>query len=346
MKTFICVSAAGIVAVEGALAPNALGQPQEIKDQVCAGRSSVCSVFLDVPDQCGGAESDCPIGFFFHGHTGFNTGFAHSGAGQGVHAYNFIGVYPQGEIYNGQSGWNDGSLDGNKCAWDDFACQDDPNDGVFVKGIIEALRGMGANGRVYLWGGSNGGNEAQILASNAGEYLPIVGISAGWNQLMSAPPRSGPSPFNFNQPTAPGAVADPARLGDGRAIAQQAHHGDADTTIPYTGGPRFGSRFILYSEPESDEVWKTHNGCPGSLTSSEVPATYRSPQTHAQVQTTAIKWVWGGCPATAPVEYYQIKGAPHGGADTIDGKDAFDIVFKFWTGVEDAHRALGAATLV
>lgn len=323
--------------VQAALTPNVQGQAQEIKPQVCGGRSASCSVLLDIPEACGGEESDCPVGFFFHGHTGHNTAFPHNGAGQGLHQYNFIGVYPQGELYSGQSGWNDGSMHGNQCAWNDFDCQDDPNDGLFVKGIVSVLRGMGANGRVYLWGGSNGGNEAQILASNAGAELPIVGISAGWNQLMSDPPRSGPNPYNFNQPAAPG--ADPARPGDGRPIAQQAHHGDADMTIPYDGGPRFGSRWILYPEPESDEVWKNHNGCTGTLTSSEVPATYRDRSSHQRVQTTAVKWEWGGCPAEAPVEYYQIKGAPHGGADTIDGKDAFDIVFSFWARVEDAHKA-------
>lgn len=330
-------SAAHCAVVEAALTSNPQGEAQEIKEQVCSGRSSDCSVLLDVPEACGGEESDCPIGFFFHGHGGRNVGFPSNGAGDGVHQYNFIGVYPQGETYNGMPGWNDGSMDGNQCEWDDFDCQDDPNDGLFVKGIISALQSMGANGRIYLWGGSNGANEAQILAVNAGPDLPIVGISAGWGQLMSTPVRSGPSPYNYNQPAAPG--SDSERPGDGRAIAQQAHHGDADTTIPYEGGPRFGSDvWTLYSEPESDEVWKNHNGCTGSLTSSEVPATYRDHQTHQQVQTTATKWVWGGCPATAPVEYYQVKDAPHGGADTIDGKDAFDIVFKFWSGVEDAYN--------
>ena len=35
-------------------------------------------------------------------------------------------------------------------------------------------------------------------------------------------------------------------------------------------------------------------------------------------------------------------GAPHGGAKTIGGKDAFEIVFDFWGRVESAHQAAAA----
>ena len=43
-------------------------------------------------------------------------------------------------------------------------------------------------------------------------------------------------------------------------------------------------------------------------------------------------------PATAPVEWYQVVGAPHGGAKTIGGKDAFEIVFDFWGRVQNATQ--------
>ena len=158
--------------------------------------------------------------FFFHGHTGHNTGFPHSGAGQGVHENAFIGVYPQGEVTDTNqpaccrqnlcketgehcgTGWNDGSMTANKCAWNDFGCQKDPNDGNFTAGIITQLRAMGASGRVYMWGGSNGANSVQIFAANAGPAMPITAISCGWGQLMAEPPRSGPSPFNWVSMTA------------------------------------------------------------------------------------------------------------------------------------------------
>jgi len=253
-----------------------------------------------------------------------------------VHEYNIIGVYPQGELYDGGSGWNDGSMKGNKCKWDDFSCQEDPNDGNFTRGIIQTLSKMGALGRVYMWGGSNGANSVQIFAANAGKELPIAGISCGWGQLMAKPPRSGPAPFDWNQPS----PNVPERPGDGRPVAQQAHHGDADKTIPYQGGPRFHSDvWILMSEPESDKTWADHNGCTGELTNVTMPATYRDHTTGQTVDTTAIYHKWNGCPATAPVEYYQIVGAPHGGANSINGKNPFYIVFEFWKKVEDAHDA-------
>ena len=137
------------------LQPNAPGHAQELNGTglvPCRNRN-LCSVLLDVPAVCisagggSGGGSQCPIGFFFHGHTGHNTMFPFSGAGQGVHQHGFIGVYPQGAIYAGESGWNDGSMDGNKCQWDDYSCDEDPNDGTFTTGIIDALRKMGAGGR-------------------------------------------------------------------------------------------------------------------------------------------------------------------------------------------------------
>jgi len=193
------------------LRPNAPGQPQELREVsgVCAGRSAICSVLLDVPVACmkqgpHSALSDCPIGFFFHGHGGRNTGFAHSGAGRGAHTNRFIGVYPQGEVSDLNptaccrqdlcketgghcgTGWNDGSMTANKCAWNDFDCQKDPNDGNFTSGIITELRAMGASGRVYMWGGSNGANSVQIFAANAGPTMPITAISCGWGQVRAA----------------------------------------------------------------------------------------------------------------------------------------------------------------
>ena len=38
--------------------------------------------------------------------------------------------------------------------------------------------------------------------------------------------------------------------------------------------------------------------------------------------------------AWVQVEWYQIAGAPHGGARSIDGRDPFWIVFEFWLQVQ------------
>ena len=256
------------------LQPNAPNQPVELNTSgliPCAGRN-LCSVLLDVPEACvePGGVSRCPIGFFFHGHGGHNTEFVggrqhnirFGGVSGGVHSNRFIGVYPQGAIYAGTnnasdnnnktapaSGWNDGSMDGDKCAWDDFACHKDPNDGVFTAGIVDALRKLGAGGHIFMWGGSNGANSVQIFASNAGPKLPIAGISAGWGELLAAPPRSGPAPYNWNQPTPLPGQSLPGRPGDGRRVAQQAHHGDADPIVPWNGGPRFNSKVVRAPRP-------------------------------------------------------------------------------------------------
>ena len=97
-------------------------------------------------------------------------------------------------------------------------------------------------------------------------------------------------------------------------------------------------------EPESDKTWARHNGCRGGLVNqSGIPATYYNRQSGQETQTTAIKHTWTGCPAKAPVEYYQVIGAPHGGASTINGKNPFYIVFDFWQRVEKAHLEEEAA---
>ena len=127
------------------------------------------------------------------------------------------------------------------------------------------------------------------------------------------------------------------------------------------------------SEAESDQTWAKHNGCAGPLTQPRnYSATFisRDPESPGRiVPTTAIYWKWEGCPAAAPVEYYQIVGCPHGGALEIDGReplpppnpsaspgnprpklfrapdprsfcwvsgDPFWIVFGFWQKVEQA----------
>jgi len=330
VRSLLTASLAAVI--RGALVANEFGQPQEMKgsaatsSDVCGGRSDHCSVWLDVPTACAGESSSCPIIFMFHGHGGSNNGFPRESVG--VHDYNFIGISPRGELYDGKSGWNDGSMAGNQCAWDDFECSKDPNDGLFVAGIVKVVRDLGAAGRVYLYGTSNGANEVQILASNAGDGLPIAGIAARSGQLLAEPTRSAGNPYNWNQP-----CAGSQPCVGGSAVAQLSMHGDADNTIPYTGGPRFKSDvFILMNEPESDVVWKTQNGCTGNLSSSIVPATSKKPETQD-----AEYFSWGGCPATAPVEYYKVHGAPHGAANTLRGQPFFVTVFEFFCKVELAH---------
>ena len=87
----------------------------------------------------------------------------------------------------------------------------------------------------------------------------------------------------------------------GLPVAVLAVHGTDDVIIPYAGGPKFNSPiFVMYSEPGSNEVWATHNGCTGGVAATNVSANY----SNKGVQATGVSThhVYGGCHATAPVE--------------------------------------------
>jgi len=350
--------------VLGLLSENPLGSPQDFVNvtgiDLCSKRSSLCSVLLDVPPGCAGASSGCPIVFCLHGMGGKNKGYVEQ-CGQPIHSRNhWIGVYPQGDplAYRADkslvTGWNDGqSVDPSRtllrCKYDDFNCTLDPNDGTFIATMIAGLKAMGAAGHVYLFGQSNGADLSQRLASNAGPAMPIAGIAAQSSQMDSTPARSAAGPFNRNQPPT-----------GGQRLAQLSIHGTADACIPYNGGPKFDSSiFELYSESVSNAAWATHNGCTGSLASTNVSLTYipQSSDYHeagvpaTQRSTagaeppvgsgTATHWVWGGCPPTAPVEHYQSHGAGHIGTLTLREEPLVDVVLDFFEQVEAAFTAAG-----
>ena len=217
-------------------------------------------------------------------------------------------------------------MKGNKCAWDQYNCTQDPNDSNYVLHTVNAMRGLGATGRVYAYGTSNGANEVQILGANsmddAGQALPIVGIAARSGQMLSKPTRSGPGPFDYNQPCA----GDNPCTG-GRGVAQLSIHDTDDPVIPYAGGARFHSPvFILSGEEASCETWARQNGCNTTMTNATVAAT-----THKGGSTTANYVQWDGCPATAPVELYKVEGGSHVGTSAIRGKDVMVTVFEVRT---------------
>jgi len=314
------------------LSANTLGAAQELMSlvpSVCSNRSSECSILMDVPEGCAGKKSACPIAFFFHGHGGRNVMFPHQQPG--VFDYSFIGLYPQGELYNGRSGWNDGSMDGNKCAYNDYSCTLDPNDATFVAGLISTMRSLGANGRVYAYGSSNGANEVQILAANAvvnPTALPIAGIAANSGQLLAKPTRSGPAPYDYNQP-----CAGTQPCGGGGVVAQLSIHGTADGVIHYDGGSRLGSDvFILMAEEDSDAVWAAQNGCSATSSSANITASGRPVG-----DTTATHFAYKGCPATAPVELYKVFDVQHVATQSLGGEPMMGVVLDFFEKVEAAH---------
>ena len=192
-----------------ALAPNALGAPQDLRNasgvDVCRGRSAYCNVLLDVPTRCAGAgAARCPVLFCLHGFGGSNRKYVQSCGGP-AHARGFIGVYPQGDPLAGTAakpagfGWNDGMAvnPGNtllRCRWDNYSCTLDPNDGLFFRAMVGALRAVGAGGRLYAFGQSNGADWVQRLGVNAGPEVPFAGIAPQSGQLNAHPPRSASLP--------------------------------------------------------------------------------------------------------------------------------------------------------
>jgi poly(3-hydroxybutyrate) depolymerase len=345
-------------ALVATLPPNEQGQPQNYSHAtLCANRSSMCVVLLDVPPAC--TSGACPILFCLHGFGGSNLRYPDL-CGLQTQKSGWIGVYPQGDPLairpDGSlvAGWNDGQAVEPqhtllRCEYDDFDCSLDPNDGVFIAKIISKLRSAGASGRVYVFGQSNGADLAQRLAVNADQLaLPIAGIAPQSSQLNNAPPRSAAGPYNLMQP----------RTG-GPRVAQLSIHGTADGEIAYDGGPKFGSDiFTLFPEPASDAAWAQHNGCNGALTSVNVSLDYfpavveaddevrivgevpRYPPPPPTVKGVATHWKWGGCPAEAPVEYYQSHGAGHVSTAGLCGQLLLAVVLEFFGRVE---RTLAAS---
>jgi len=300
-----------------ALESNEKLSPQKISNtfDLCLNRSADCEVELDVPSTCinQAGESSCPIVFFLHGSGGTNDWF---GRTSGVHDYNMIGVYPNGDC----RGWNTGPKDCNNCAWDEFDDCDDPDEGKFIAGIISKIRDLGAAGNVYVRGNSNGAALALRLAVNAGDDLPVKGIIATVTQLLKSPERSGPGVLNYNQP-----------LSSNPKVSILSISGTADGLIPYEGGTSsvFGGNenFYFMSNEESNQEWATHNNCDTVPVVSTVSASLGDG--------TADYFQYLNCDVGVYVEHYKVYGAGHNAGRTdLDGKSADEIAYDFILKIE------------
>ena len=147
-----------------------------------------------------------------------------------------IGIFPQGA----GNVWN-------------TAGQSNVDDMAFILAIVTRLRVMGATGRLYAFGSSNGAALAQRIGTNGG--MGFTGIIPSATQLSSSPERSGPSPHDYNYPTVGSST---------RAIAVLMLHGSADTTIPVGGGRLFFTSTYLSSTAQSIQLWAHVGGCTGS----------------------------------------------------------------------------------
>ena len=313
------------------LQANARGSPAELSG-VCdvspwqTGRAG-CSVLVDVPAGCATAVStSCPLVFFFHGAGGTNTAWS-SQLGSFIHesGYAFIGVYPLGFEYGGANYWNTGSQDGttSDCSAAG-SCSSDPDDLAFVQAIVARLQALGAAGRRYAYGNSNGAALTNRIGVNGG--MNFSGIVTSATQLTASPSTSGPLPYHYNYPS----------QGTGtRAIAVLAMHGSADNTIPIGGGPLFGGPFVLATALDSIGVWADAAGCAGTASVSSFPGSYFA---SGQVTTSVTQWEYA-CPDHTPVTYMQIACAGHNGPSTINGTSKWNTVFGFIAGVDAACDA-------
>jgi len=302
------------------LKSNAERKPQILSDMELSsaclgpGRTNNCEVELDVPSKCitSTCGSTCPIVFYLHGAGGSNNGFKF---GSDVHDYGYIGVYPQGE-----NGWNTGPKDTNNCDWDEFDCNEDPDEGDFIADIIADVKSLGdMSGNVYIIGISNGGALAHRLAVNAGDSLPIKGIVAVVTQLLDSPPRSGPGVLNYNYPKAKG-------NNPGSKVSVLNVMGVADDLIPYEGGYsdvfEGETKFQLMSAMKSMTAWAEHNEC-SSFTNKNVDTDMGD--------RTAKFYTWSCSDKSIIVEHYALEGVGHGAGEAeIEGIAVeFDLAADF-----------------
>ena len=209
------------------------------------------------------------------------------------------------------------------CAWDNFECTTDPDEGAFFAAIIAELRILGASGNVYVIGNSNGAALAHRLAANAGDDLPITGIVTKVTQLLASPPRSGPGVLNHNQPPSEGPKVSVLNI-----------MGMEDRLIPYGGGTSsvFGgdSAFQLMSSLDSMVVWAAYNGCSADPTVEVVDYGTES------VSDVATFYSYP-CSDGTILEHYAVGGAGHsfGRGATLDGVSIdYDVAFDFIDRVE------------
>ncbi len=280
---------------------------------IVAGRSVACSVLLDVPTACARPTSSsydpsCAIVFFFHGAGG--NSMSHFWRTRDIihtttAAQQLIGVFLQGA---GRV-WN-------------TAGQSTADDMAFVLAIITRLRALGATGRLYAFGSSNGAALAQRIGTNGG--LGFTGIVASATQLSASPERYGPPPHDYNYPTVGSAT---------RGVAVLMLHGSADTTIPIGGGRLFQTSTYLASTADTMQLWAHVNGCTGAPSVNSLSATYGAATTTSATLTAFT------CPATTPVEYVETRCAGHGGAASINGVQVMQYVATFIHRVESACGA-------
>lgn len=186
------------------------------------------------PDYYSAGAADVPLVIGMHGTGGNARQFERDyGLTKKANSAGFIVVYPEGVQNNGVLGvrtWNAG-----RCC--DFAMENDVNDVLFIRTLIDALVAtfrVDAK-RVYVTGMSNGGMMAYRLACEMPDK--IAAIAAVSSTMV---------------------VDQPCHAS--RAVPVLHMHSILDAKVPYNGGTGIGGYYF----PPVDsvlEVWASENNC-------------------------------------------------------------------------------------
>jgi polyhydroxybutyrate depolymerase len=169
------------------------------------------------------------------------------------------------------------------CGWN----VPDANDIGYIHAMITEIEGKYSIDpkRVFVFGHSNGGFMAHRLACDtAGRFAGIVSLAgAPWK--------------------------DPAKCKPSAPIAMLQVHGDADTTVPYGGGPPYGIAG-LHPAPgalELTAMWAAKNRCKPDPDTSGAPIDVVADLPGAETH----KRVYQGCEGNGATELWTIENGVH-----------------------------------
>ncbi|MFC2110920.1 PHB depolymerase family esterase [Bacteroidota bacterium] len=176
-----------------------------------------------------------PLVFCFHGHgdTAANI-MSYTNFHLIADTANFIVIYPQGTLFQGNSHWNVAS-------WSAGSNVDDVG---FINSLLDSISNAYNidSTRVYCTGMSNGGFMSFLLACQLSDKIAAIASVAGSMSMQTQ---------NACNPLHPTPVLQ--------------IHGDADNSIPYNGN--------TWSKSINDmlQYWINHNNCNASPTTIAVP---------------------------------------------------------------------------
>ena len=198
--------------------------------------------------------------------------------------HNFIAVYPNAvNEFGAGRAWNNTTIP--------FSTVDDVG---FINTLLDTLEATYSvnTDRIYSAGFSMGGIMSQYLACELGDRITAI-ASVG-----------GPAPS-----------AATANCQANRPVPVMHIHGDADGTVPYTGGLPG-----LNAVDPSLQFWVNHNGCPASAN-----VTNSRPD-----GITVEQYLWGLCTDSSEVLHFKLLGGDHIWPGSANDINANVEIWKFF----------------